>query len=775
MAKKGLMTCLLFWLLFSCPSLLAGDKSASDLFDLSLDELLQVNFSVASNVDFKNHHEPSSITVISRQQISLSGARTLNELLSSFVPGYFMVEDQDDTIAGFRGLVPDNNSKTLLLLNGNSLNAEWFWGAPDSMLNGIDLNLIERVEVIRGPGSVTLGQGALLGVINIITHQDQGASRKLAVHRGQDGYELFNVALNFQSEFVKGHAYFAKGNYEGQRVRDEGWAHSHQEQGLTVFERQHHLKRSNFNNAFVQLSLGDFSLEGFQFDQERDLYQFFRDREVVHHSLKGLALKYEGEVAKDTTFSASASYAKDDYALRSHGGNLANDNRLFYEQQILANVGDLNYTPDTKVTPNLTMGGTREYRQGLKGLLHWKPEQHSFQFAMGLEYMNYRYGRRDGQGNNYILNEEIQTLGLLSDGQGGFIPTGNPNLSNTWVKPFEAEVLSTFAEASYELSSDIELFVAFRYDSHPEWGSHVSPRLGGFYQLLDHHLFRLSWQTGFRGAVGVQFAGGFVQDGFLAQENFSVVNEIAETQADFNWDGIASNDSAQLNLVEPETIENLELAYYYLREQFSFDAVLFHTTVEDILTAQAHGYEGLGFGDTIGTDLIATWNGNWYYQNQQGQLKQKGLEFELAYQFEHSLISASHAYVDIYQADRGTVGVYVIEGEKNAAYPEHISRLHLQHQLSSRHGHWQLHYNHLYYWGFHAPTGDSMPGAHIASFGLRWQPKLAQTALSLDLVVKNLWQANALYPINGTGDRLGAEGAPAIEARNAWLALTWQF
>lgn len=102
----------------------------------------------------------------------MSGARTVNEVLTTYVPGFFTVEDQDDTIAGFRGFASDNNAKVLLLINGHNMNTEWFWGPPDSIINGMNMEYIERIEVIRGPGSVTLGQGALLGVINIITKME---------------------------------------------------------------------------------------------------------------------------------------------------------------------------------------------------------------------------------------------------------------------------------------------------------------------------------------------------------------------------------------------------------------------------------------------------------------------------------------------------------------------------------------------------------------------------------------------------------------------------
>jgi len=172
----------------SLNGLYGQDVSGDQLKELA--RLLDTPIQVASHVQKHRWRQPVSVTVISRREIENSGARTLNELLTRLVPGYFTVEDIDDTIAGFRGLAADSNSKTMLLLNGEVLNAEWFWGPPDAILNGFNLDYIERIEVQRGPGSVTLGPGALLGVINIITKQvgEPEPSTTLLAGGGKDGY-----------------------------------------------------------------------------------------------------------------------------------------------------------------------------------------------------------------------------------------------------------------------------------------------------------------------------------------------------------------------------------------------------------------------------------------------------------------------------------------------------------------------------------------------------------------------------------------------------------
>ncbi|WP_158224735.1 TonB-dependent receptor plug domain-containing protein [Agaribacterium haliotis] len=772
-----MLTYLLSSMTLSPISAFAAQNLPENLFDLSLEQLLAIEVDIASNLNAPVSRQPASISTITEEDIRLSGARTLNELLTMFVPGYFMVEDQDDSIAAFRGLVADNNSKVQLLLNGQKLNAEWFWGAPDAVLNGLDLNYIARVEVVRGPGSVTQGQGALLGLINIVTRSPLSSGFSAKLSRGKDEYEQNKLELSYLAEQWHLHAYLSEGGYDGQLMPNKGWAEAYSEQGLTVVERQHHLKRADYTNVQLQLGIGAFELAYAGFDQRRDLYNFFRDREQVEQKLQLLSASYERDLSTAIAIQLDAHMAQDDYALYSHGGNLKSASRLSYEQSVRSDIDGMVPVADASVAPGLRMGGAREERQGFKGLVQINLPEQKLNMAAGLEYMHFSSGRLDQKNSNFILNDEIQTLGLESNGNGGFSQGSDVNLSNRWVKPYESDVLSLFFEGAYQLSEAYQLFAAFRYDKHPEWGAQLSPRLGAFYSPSSEDLFRLSWQRGFRGAVGVQYAGGYVQDGLLAESSFSAVNDISTTHADFDWDGIAANDDKTLLPTSPETIDSVELAYTREQQKWRFSSVLFYNSVKDILTAEAHGYEGLAYGDKVGDDLIASWGGNWYYQNQQGRLDHIGAELEAQLQGEKTWLSFSHAYVDIVHADPGTLGIYARPGNKIAAYPQNVSRAHLRYKLPWSFGAltFTSHYNHLRYWGYSAPNGASMPGANVANLGLGINSQLGRNLFAVDFIVKNIWDTDALYPMNGTGESNGAEGTPSLEQRSLWLSMTYQF
>lgn len=765
-----------------CLSLTGGflnaQTSDEDLQMMSFDELLEVDISVASNIFSDFRKQPVSVSVISKDLIQLSGARTLSELLTLYVPGYFLVEDQDDTIAGFRGVVADNNSKTMLLLNGVNLNTEWFWGAPDALLNGVDLDFIERIEVIRGPGSVTLGQGALIGVINIVTRDKHSSAFEASVSVGQDGYQTLSLQGRIQRDTLEANYYFSTGDFDGQQVPNRGWAQEHFDQGLSVFQRQHRLKRADYTNAHLSLDVAKLNVSIFQFKQQRDLYNFYRDREVVEQDLQGITADYGWDLNDAFSLEMSARYVEDEYALFSHGNSRFQAAREIFELQQSGFAPDFYVSAgldDGLVSPGLKMGGTQETRSGIKLVANWNDVWQGHSIAFGAELSHFSYGENDSDGDNFIINEEVQRLGLGSDGMHGYTIVGDLNSTNTWAKPDSVLINSLFAEGVYQFNESLQAFWGVRYDDHPNWGSHLSPRLGILYDVNARHSIRLSWQSGFRGAVGLQFSGGFVQDGLLAQENFQLINDISATLVDFDFDGVAANDDKQLNPVEPEKLNSAEVAYSFLSDSFGVNAVLFFNTIEDILLAEAHGYQGLAFGDSIGTDLIGTWNGNWYYQNQAGELKQIGIELELEKQIQNIRFNLSHALVNVMSSDQGVQGVYIDNNQNHIGYPENVTRFRLAYDMESAEASWSLLYSMLYYWDYFSPLGTKQSGELIANVGARYRPTWISDRFDLRFTIKNIWDNDGLYPIKATGDITGSQGTPAIEERTAWLSATYAF
>lgn len=164
-----------FWSVFAvCCHCLAQEeikKEARPLTDLSLEELMDIVPKVygASKFEQKSTEAPSSVTVISSDEINRYGYRTLADLLQS-VQGMHVSYDRNYSFLGTRGInLGDFNSRVLVLVDGHQINNNLTDGAHIGTAFVLDVDLINRVEIIRGPGSVLYGNNAFFGVINVIT------------------------------------------------------------------------------------------------------------------------------------------------------------------------------------------------------------------------------------------------------------------------------------------------------------------------------------------------------------------------------------------------------------------------------------------------------------------------------------------------------------------------------------------------------------------------------------------------------------------------------
>lgn len=146
-----------------------SDKEDSiDFTSLSLEELKQVTIISVLKKPQKLSEATSAITVITNEDIRRSGATSIPELLRG-VPGFQVAQIDSSTWAvSARGFNNRNANKLLVLMDGRSLYTPLFsgvyWNVQDTLFEDI-----ERIEVIRGPGSTLWGANAVNGVINIIT------------------------------------------------------------------------------------------------------------------------------------------------------------------------------------------------------------------------------------------------------------------------------------------------------------------------------------------------------------------------------------------------------------------------------------------------------------------------------------------------------------------------------------------------------------------------------------------------------------------------------
>jgi iron complex outermembrane receptor protein len=145
-------------------------QQGPDLNALPLEQLLNLEVVTASKIPQKISEAPSSVTVITAEDIRLRGYRTLTDVLQS-VPGMTVSYDRNYNYANIRGLgnPGDLNTRLLVLIDGRRLNDVVYDQGAIGTEFPIDLGLIDRVEFVPGPGSAIYGSSAFFGVVNVIT------------------------------------------------------------------------------------------------------------------------------------------------------------------------------------------------------------------------------------------------------------------------------------------------------------------------------------------------------------------------------------------------------------------------------------------------------------------------------------------------------------------------------------------------------------------------------------------------------------------------------
>ena len=233
--------------------------------ELRLENLLNLEVPTvesASRYSQKTTEAPASVTIITADEVKKYGYRTLADILQS-VRGLEVSYNRNYSFLGIRGFNRgDFNSRILVLVDGHRINNSLSDGAFIGTEFILDVDLIEKVEVIRGPASSLYGNNALFGVVNVITRK----GRDMAGH----GAEVSGEAASFDT--YKGRATYGHKFETGAEMLLSGSWYDSQGPENIVFRRFNPLANTNFvahkvdddayRNVFGSFSFHDWSLEG---------------------------------------------------------------------------------------------------------------------------------------------------------------------------------------------------------------------------------------------------------------------------------------------------------------------------------------------------------------------------------------------------------------------------------------------------------------------------------------------------------------------------------
>lgn len=190
----NLMFVLIFLSLLGIGSQVFADRQESneqtDFFEMSLEQLAEepyvVKVTTASKRSEKIQDAPAILTVITAEEIKQFGAKNLLGVLERapgiYTTGSYMYRQN---VVSIRGITTTHHNKhTLLLLNGRPLRESAEGGADFPFLLAFPLEAIDKIEIIRGPGSVLYGSNAYSGVVNVVTKKPKETELQISSDYG---------------------------------------------------------------------------------------------------------------------------------------------------------------------------------------------------------------------------------------------------------------------------------------------------------------------------------------------------------------------------------------------------------------------------------------------------------------------------------------------------------------------------------------------------------------------------------------------------------------
>jgi outer membrane receptor for ferrienterochelin and colicin len=139
------------------------------LFEMSLSDLMNQKVVTASKFIQSTSEAASSIGTITSDEIKEYGYQTLGEALNS-QRGMYLSDDKNYLYVGSRGFSrpSDYNNRIVVMIDGHIMNEVVYGSSFMENSLGVNLDNVERIEIIRGPGASVYGSGAMLNIVNLI-------------------------------------------------------------------------------------------------------------------------------------------------------------------------------------------------------------------------------------------------------------------------------------------------------------------------------------------------------------------------------------------------------------------------------------------------------------------------------------------------------------------------------------------------------------------------------------------------------------------------------
>lgn len=436
---------------------------ADDYLDMKLEELLEVKITGATLRDESIKTAPSSVTVFTREQLDVLGLDYLYELMN-IVPGFQVTRAGDAPVNytfSTRGRRLGARAREILLLVDGRAFSDPRSGGADSAVALYPLANIERIEIIRGPGSAIYGSGAYTGVINVISRREEN---RLLLAVGSDERRKADINLSKHNDDwqfdLYAHAYEDAG--QQYNLASNSTIQDPRREAQINMDVAHNNTRMQVFSSLIESD--DFYVfekidNDFNFSSQR--FEHFRVEQAL-------------QPADNWNTTASINFYKvrqDLHGVLVSAGVLQGNSVPASAEPMLAKVLLAGEAYRADVANDITLSNDSSVQFGGE----WRHERET-----------------DARANtNYDIQQLVARdfpINYYEDFEHGFAVGAEQS----------RDVAGVYGQLLHNLTNNTRLTLGGRYDYYQDVGEHVSPRVALVHQLNRIHALKLLYGEAFR-------------------------------------------------------------------------------------------------------------------------------------------------------------------------------------------------------------------------------------------------------------------------------------
>ncbi|MCK4840564.1 MAG: TonB-dependent receptor [Methylococcales bacterium] len=467
-----------------------------DFFAMSPEELANISVTIATGTAKPAYQSAAITTVITAEQIKAMGATELPQVLET-VPGLHISiqEVTNDPVYSMRGMRNDVNAQVLLMLNGTRFSVPYKGSSMTAMT--LPVEAIQKIEVIRGPGSALYGADAFAGVINIITKKAKDIEEtEIGIRGGSwDAQSIWGLhSEQWLGWDIATTLQYSHNNNDGDRIIDS--------------DLQTQFDSAMGSNA--SLAPGEMQTQAENWNAHLNLQRKHWDVGFWAYNKVDAGMRAGAGGALDDEGNVNAENYLTDIRFSSED-NIENWQLLAHASYLYTNVdADLHNFPDGTVLPidsngniNSTSVALVSFPDGVNSYIGIENQVASIELSAifkGFEDHLLRFST--GYRYEQVVTKESRNFGSgIIDGTQAIVDGNLTNVTGTdlvFLPDSHRSIWSVALQDEWQISQNWMFTGGVRYDHYSDFGSTVNPRLALVWNINEKLTSKILYGRAFR-------------------------------------------------------------------------------------------------------------------------------------------------------------------------------------------------------------------------------------------------------------------------------------